>query len=121
MSVRSWPSFDAHVAWRCWNVLLASRRTTMCIAMLLDNLVGSREHRRWDRQAEGLGGLEIDHQLERCRLLNREVGGLGAFEDLVDVISRAAKHVRKTGRVGYQAACVHEVSPSEGGWQSVFQ
>ena len=29
-----------------------------------DNLIGASENRWWDCQAEGLGGLEIDHQLE---------------------------------------------------------
>ena len=38
-----------------------------------------------DGEAERLGGVEIDDQLECGRLLHREVSGVGAFEDLSDV------------------------------------
>src|SRR6266699_588690 len=34
---------------------------------------------------ERLGGLEVDEQLELRRLLDGEIGGLGALEDLVHV------------------------------------
>jgi hypothetical protein len=34
-------------------------------------------------EAERSSGLEIDQQLEFGRLLDREIGWLGAFEDLV--------------------------------------
>jgi hypothetical protein len=47
----------------------------------LDDLVGARKDRRRDRQAKSLGGVEIDHQLKRRGLLDRQVGGLGAVED----------------------------------------
>jgi hypothetical protein len=43
------------------------------------------QQRRWDREAEGFGGLEADHQLKRGRLLDGKVTGLGTFEDLVHV------------------------------------
>ena len=40
-------------------------------AVLLDHLVGARDQRRWDRQSERLGGLEINDQLELGRLFDR--------------------------------------------------
>jgi hypothetical protein len=43
-----------------------------------------------DGQAERLGGLEIDDQLECRRLLDRQIGGLGALEDLSDVTADVA-------------------------------
>jgi hypothetical protein len=46
-----------------------------------DDLVSASEDRLRDRQTECLGGLEIDNQLELGRFLDREIGGLGAFED----------------------------------------
>jgi hypothetical protein len=36
-----------------------------CDGRLLDHLIRPLEERGWDREAEGLGGLEVDHQLER--------------------------------------------------------
>ena len=46
------------------------RRHTARRALSFDHLVGAAKDRLWDRQAEGLGGLEIDDQLEPCRLLD---------------------------------------------------
>ena len=52
---------------------------------LFDHLVGAGEQRRWDVEAERLGGLEVDHQLELGRLLHWKIGGLGTPEDFVNV------------------------------------
>jgi hypothetical protein len=52
---------------------------------LLDHLIRPLQERRRDRQAEGLGGLQIDDQLELGWLFNRKVGRLGPLEDLVDI------------------------------------
>jgi hypothetical protein len=54
---------------------------------LFDYLAGAREDR--DRQAERLGGLEIDDQLVFGGLLHRQAGWFGPLEDL-DVISTLA-------------------------------
>ena len=51
----------------------------------LDYPVCSHQHVGRNRQADLLGGFQIDDELEFLRLLHREIGGLGAFEDLVDV------------------------------------
>src|SRR6516164_432584 len=45
------------------------------------HLVGAGEDRGRDRQAERLGSLEVDDQLEGRRLLDREIGRLGAVEN----------------------------------------
>ena len=39
-----------------------------------------KEDRRRDRETEGLGGFEIDDQLELCGLFHRQVGGCGHLE-----------------------------------------
>jgi hypothetical protein len=44
---------------------------------LFDHLIGPREDRRRDRQAERRGSLQVDHQLEFGRLLNWQIGRLG--------------------------------------------
>src|SRR5262245_33045816 len=41
---------------------------------LLDHLVGAREHAIRHREAESLGGLEVDHELIFGRRLHRQVG-----------------------------------------------
>src|ERR1700686_2844517 len=50
---------------------------------LFDDLVGAGEQGRRHGQADRLGGLQIDDQLEPRRLLDRQVGRLGAFQDLI--------------------------------------
>jgi hypothetical protein len=43
---------------------------------LFDNLVGAAERGQRERNTERLGGLEVDDELERDRLNDRQVGGL---------------------------------------------
>ncbi len=50
---------------------------------LLDDLICPQQQRWGDREPQRLGGFEVDHQLELARVLDREVGGLGALEDPV--------------------------------------
>jgi hypothetical protein len=52
---------------------------------LLNHLVRVRQHRLGDREAQCLRGFQVDHQLELSRLLDGQVVGLGAFENLVHV------------------------------------
>src|SRR6266849_5442226 len=58
------------------------------LTRLLNHFIRSAEYRLRNSQSEGPGGLEIDHQLERGGLLDRQIAGLGAFEDLVYVMWR---------------------------------
>jgi hypothetical protein len=48
-------------------------------SVLLDHLIRSRQHIRWNRQAHLLGCFQIDDELELRRLLDGQVGRLGAF------------------------------------------
>jgi hypothetical protein len=52
---------------------------------LFDHLVGADEHREGYGEAQRFGSLHVDHRLEFGRLLCRQIGRLGAFEDLVHV------------------------------------
>ena len=55
----------------------------------------------WDRQSDPLSGLQVDHQLKLRRLLDRKIGRLGSFEDLVHVIRYAplARGNREKGQI----------------------
>ena len=57
---------------------------------LLNDLIRTDQDRLRDRQAECLGGLEVDHQFVLRRLLHGQVAWLGSFEDLVHVDGRAS-------------------------------
>src|SRR5713226_1549343 len=46
---------------------------------LLDHLIRPEKERWGDGEAERLGGLEVDDQLELCGLLHGQVGGRSAF------------------------------------------
>jgi hypothetical protein len=47
--------------------------------------LGRLDEEGWrDRQAQGLGGLQVDDQLEGGGLLHRQVGRLGPLENLGD-------------------------------------
>ena len=45
---------------------------------LLDDLVGTSEDRGRDREAYRLGGVQVQLEKEFCRLLDRQIGRLGA-------------------------------------------
>ena len=55
------------------------------IAPLFDHLVGTCEQRRRHGEADRLGGLKVDDELELGRGLHRQVGRLLALEDAIDV------------------------------------
>src|SRR5262245_41397108 len=65
-----------------------------------DDLIRPGKERLRNRESEGLRGLEVDDQLELCWLRYREIGGLGAFQDLADVHSGTTEHVRYARPVG---------------------
>ena len=58
-------------------------------AELFDHLIHAGEQRRRHCNAEGLGGNQIDHDLELCRLFNRQFSGLCPAQNLVDILGRA--------------------------------
>jgi hypothetical protein len=49
----------------------------------------------------------VDHQFERGRLLNWKIGGLGAFEDLVDVAGSAPKQISEICPIRHESTGYH--------------
>ena len=67
-------------------------------ASLLDHLVGAQQKGFGNGEADGLGDFEVDDKLDPCRQLDREIGGLCAFEYFVDVIAGAMASARLISR-----------------------
>jgi hypothetical protein len=61
--------------------------------------IGGWEERFRHLDAERLGGLEVDDQLEFAWLQDRQLGGLGALEDVARIDANLAKTVGKVGSV----------------------
>jgi hypothetical protein len=70
----------------------------------LDDFVGGGQQRRRNGEAEGFGGLQIDDQLETRGLLDRQIAGLCAFQDVVDIADRAAEIIEKIRSIRQQQA-----------------
>jgi hypothetical protein len=60
---------------------------------LFDHLVGADKQRGRHSEAKRFGSLQVDHQIEFGRLLYRQIGGLGAFENPVNVVARAMEQI----------------------------
>src|SRR5262245_41047742 len=79
--------------------------------LLLDYLVRSQQQCLWDREAEGLRGLEIDDQLELRGLLDRKIARLCTIENLVYGIRGAAVIRQSIRAVGEQSSCLSPPQP----------
>src|SRR5215475_3458044 len=73
----------------------------------LDDLIGAQQQRWRDGEAERLGGLEIDHQLEFRRLLDGQIAGNHTLENSIYVVSGTAKQVSNIQSVGHQATRIN--------------
>src|SRR3954471_8493495 len=82
----------------------------MRVPLLLDHIVGAQEQIRRDGNLLRVRGLAVDDELELGRLLDRQGGGLGALQDLVDVARRAVVEVGIKHAVGKQPARLYEVT-----------
>src|SRR5207253_9102801 len=85
-------------------------------AHLLDHLIRLEEERRGDGEAERLGGLEVDDELELHRLLHGQVRRLGTVQNLVHVGGGAAEEVPKVWPIGHEPANFHTLPPEVHHW-----
>jgi len=63
---------------RCRKSAISGREQSQQDPRLFDHLVGAREQRWRHFEAERFRGLEVDHKLVLCRLLDWYVGGFCA-------------------------------------------
>src|SRR5262245_25240221 len=71
------------------------------IGTLFDHLVDARLHCRRHIEAERLGGLQIDVELDFASLLDWQVGGFFALENPAGVIARQAVRLSKIRSVAH--------------------
>src|SRR5881396_2214643 len=67
-------------------------RTSLRLAHSLDHLVGARKQRRRHIEAECSRGHKIDDEFELGSLHDRQVGRLGALEDLTGIDADTTPH-----------------------------
>ena len=86
----------------------------------LHQIFSSRSPRRRSRavsgygEAERLGGLEIDHELELDWGLDGKLVRFLALEDAIDIGRRSPKILGQVNAVGHQATDVSEVKRIDG-------
>ena len=68
----------------------------------LDDLVGAGEDRWRDRQSEFPRCFQIDDQFERRRLLDRQIGWVGAIENLSGISAQLVPYARKARSIADQ-------------------
>src|SRR5262249_56163926 len=81
------------------------------VRRLFDYFIGARKQQWREREAERLGGLEIDNQLVLRRLLNREIGRLGALEDPFAFMASPPREIPGGRRAAPKTARPHTFPP----------
>jgi hypothetical protein len=88
-------------------------------ALLFNDLIGGGEQIGRHRQAERLGGFEVEHRFVLGRRLHRQVGRLGAAEYAIYVAGCVPALFDLIRSVGDQAAAGSEVTVGVDRGQSV--
>jgi len=55
----------------------------------LDHLIGAHQHRAGDLDAEQFGGFKIDNQFKFSRVLDRQIAGLYALQNFLNMAGSA--------------------------------
>jgi hypothetical protein len=64
----------------------------------VNDMIRSHQQRWWDREPERAGRFQIDDELELRGLLDREIAGVRAPENLIDVRCSASRDVGEASR-----------------------
>src|SRR5437762_14111095 len=92
---------------------LCQKRTS---AALFDHLAGAGKQRRLHGEAERLRGLELDDELKSGGKLYRQIGGLRAFENLVNQSGSAFVHISQVRLITHEATGFYSaLLPKHGG------
>jgi hypothetical protein len=75
--------------------------------VLLDHLAGEDSKGGRYFRAEGLGGLGVDHEREKSRLLKRQIGRLRCFEDAINQGGNAVEAIVVVRAVEREAGAAH--------------
>src|SRR5215831_19144658 len=78
---------------------LGCSRQLLANDVSFDHLVGAGEHGCRDFDAERLGRLQVDYQLELRRLFYRELAGFSPLQYLIDVNSRTVTDCVRIGSI----------------------
>src|SRR6516164_3172842 len=82
----------------------ASEATTIWHRGLFDHLVGAKQERLWDGEADRLRCLEVQDHLELGRKLHREIGRLCTAQNAIDIGGGTTKEVYLVDSVVEQTA-----------------
>src|SRR5262249_683429 len=80
-----------------------ARASRASLTRLLYDLIRTQQQRRRNGKAEGLGGLEVDDQLELPGLLHGKIGRLRPLENFVHIDSNVSDQVNTTRGIRHQA------------------
>src|SRR5262249_45114986 len=78
----------------------------------LDDLVDAGEDRGRDLQTQRISGFAVDDELELRRLLDRQIGRLGALEDAADEVGGAAIGFLEARAIGKERTAVRHYGPT---------
>lgn len=88
---------------------------------MFDDVVGAAEQRCGNLDAELLGCLEIDHEIEPPRLHDRQLGRLFSLENASDIDAGLPPCVRKIGAVAEETASSDVNAPDADRRYPVFE
>jgi hypothetical protein len=87
---------------------------------LFDHLIGAAKQRKRYGNAEGLGGFQIDDQIDLSDLLNRKISRLLPLENSANVFSEYTIRFRVIGSVTHETAGHWKLAVRINGWHCVL-
>src|SRR5262249_48612895 len=87
---------------------------------LLNNLICSPQYGLWDGKPKGFRGPEVYHELQLGRLLDGQLTGLCAIQNLRDLSSRTPKYIERTRTIGDKGTA-QGVGPTDQGESALYR